>query len=214
MVYFFIFLFSFSDLPLGFFFSIGFLFASSFFRNSPENFRFIVSLSQPRKIPNSAKYLGDELGYGSPSLARSPSGRRRGSSIRRHSPWRGPQDYPPGQIHPPTFEKRGRVSAASERKGYSADSRIVSPDYTVRCLGKRSRSPSPSTVYRPRLKDLLVEHDSSEYYGTTKLEQRSRSPSPTTSLQNLAQQRFFRPCSRATGSAAAAALATGTVSFD
>lgn len=57
------------------------------------------------------------------------------------------------------------------------------------------------------LKDLLVEHDASEYYGTTKLEQRSRSPSPTTSLQNIAsQQRFFRPCSRATGSAAAAAL--------
>ena len=144
-------------------------------------------------------------------MARSPSRRR--SSQRRGSPWRGPQDYPPGQIHPPTFEKRGRVSAASDRKGYSADhSRIVSPDYTVRCLGKRSRSPSPSTVYHPRLKDLLVEHDSSEYYGTTKLEQRSRSPSPTTSLQNLTQQRFFRPCSRATGSAAAAALATGTLS--
>lgn len=145
--------------------------------------------------------LGDELGYGSPLLVRSPSKRRSGKR-RGRSPWKGPTEQ---QAH---LDKRDRVSATSERKGYSTEhGRIVSPDYTVRCLGKRSRSPSPSTVYRPMLKDLLVEHDSSEYYGTTKLEQRSRSPSPTTSLQNLtSQQRFFRPCSRATGSAAAAAL--------
>lgn len=151
--------------------------------------------------------MGEDLG--SPLIARSPSGRRR--SGRQRSPWRGPPEtHGPVQIHPPTFDKEGRVSAKSQRKGYPADQSRISPDYTVRCLGKRSRSPSPSTVYRPMLKDLLVEHDSSEYYGTTQLQQRSRSPSPTTSLQNIAsQQRFFRPCSRAkfaTGSAAAAAL--------
>ena len=167
-----------------------------------------------KKNRKTAKLLGDDVGYGSPLLARSPSGRRRSGRRRGQGPWKGAQEE---ETHPSeqmpaahATDKRGRTPTISERKGYAADpSRIISPDYTASCLGKRSRSPSPSMVFRPILKDYLIEHDSSEYYGTTKLEQRSRSPSPTTSLQNLASQRFFRPCSRATGSAAAAALATG-----
>jgi len=145
-----------------------------------------------KRKPRSKYDLETEL------IARSPSLRRTGRE----------KDHAENQIQKAShYDKRsGQISAASERR---MRERIHSPDYSVSCLGKRSRSPSPSTVYRPMLKDLvLIDHDSSQYYGTTKLEQRSRSPSPETSLQNLTSQRFFS--SRATGSAAAAALATVT----
>lgn len=150
---------------------------------------------------NLALLHGDDYSHG---LDRSDSSRRRSARRQKgRQAWREDPSAP-----------SDRQLLKHDRKQTDRSRKISSPDYTVSCLGRRSRSPSPSTVYRPMLKDLLVEHDSSEYYGTTKLEQRSRSPSPTTSIQNLALQRFFRPCSRtAVGSVANAALATAAGGF-
>ena len=158
-----------------------------------------------------AKLLGDEFGYGSPLLGRSPS-RRRSGRHRSKSPWRGAQ-YSKGADSGRT--DGGEMSRRASRTRVSGRTRTErsgssSPDYTVNCLGKRSRSPSP-TGFSIRTVPVTTGRRAAEYYGTTQLAQRSRSPSPTASHGLLPSSVRMRCVAGATtSSAAAAALATAS----